>query len=126
MRPTVQTGVSGCLTQSIARGCAQVTKGAPHIILKLTHDERIHHMVDETVAAFGQRGIRCLAIARTLGGELRGLLREAVHRRSCAGCGWEASHQTPILGVCLGRSSSSRVFAPRPAAEPACYRPSHR
>ncbi|KAG2442961.1 hypothetical protein HXX76_003035 [Chlamydomonas incerta] len=45
----------------------KVTKGAPHIILKLTHDERIHHMVDETVAAFGQRGIRCLAIARTLG-----------------------------------------------------------
>ncbi|KXZ56375.1 hypothetical protein GPECTOR_1g332 [Gonium pectorale] len=44
----------------------KVTKGAPHIILKLTHDERIHKLVEVAVDAFGQRGIRCLAVARTL------------------------------------------------------------
>ncbi|EFJ47104.1 hypothetical protein VOLCADRAFT_105176 [Volvox carteri f. nagariensis] len=44
----------------------KVSKGAPHIILKLCPDQRVHHMVEETVSAFGLRGIRCLAIARTM------------------------------------------------------------
>ncbi|GLC35934.1 hypothetical protein PLESTB_000520900 [Pleodorina starrii] len=63
--PTVKR-TEGTIKDTRTGKVFKVTKGAPHIILKLTHDERVHHMVDETVAAFGLRGIRCLAVARTL------------------------------------------------------------
>ena len=48
----------------------KVTKGAPHIILKLTHDDKVAHQVHETVNALAERGIRALAVARTLPGSL--------------------------------------------------------
>lgn len=47
----------------------KVTKGAPHIILKLTKDEHVKHMTEQAVHAFGERGIRCLAVARTFPGK---------------------------------------------------------
>jgi H+-transporting ATPase len=43
----------------------KVTKGAPHVLLKLTSDEKLKAKVDTDVHAFGARGIRCLAVART-------------------------------------------------------------
>eukprot|EP01040_Poterioochromonas_malhamensis_P007402 gene7402-7984_t len=43
----------------------KVTKGAPHVILKLTHDEKIKAKCEHDVHAFGGRGIRCLAVAKT-------------------------------------------------------------
>lgn len=43
----------------------KITKGAPHVILKLTHDESVKHKCEHDVTALGQRGIRALAIART-------------------------------------------------------------
>lgn len=43
----------------------KVTKGAPHVILKLTHDEKIKQKCDADVHALGGRGIRCLAVAKT-------------------------------------------------------------
>ncbi|KAG2499210.1 hypothetical protein HYH03_002791 [Edaphochlamys debaryana] len=48
----------------------KVSKGAPHIILKLCKDEEVAHRVEETVGAFGLRGIRCLAVARTMDNDL--------------------------------------------------------
>eukprot|EP01040_Poterioochromonas_malhamensis_P015735 gene15735-17668_t len=43
----------------------KVTKGAPHVLLKLTSDEKIKAACDHDVHAFGARGIRCLAVAKT-------------------------------------------------------------
>eukprot|EP01012_Entosiphon_sulcatum_P038967 TRINITY_DN508_c0_g1_i1.p1 TRINITY_DN508_c0_g1~~TRINITY_DN508_c0_g1_i1.p1 ORF type:complete len:933 (-),score=160.22 TRINITY_DN508_c0_g1_i1:390-3188(-) len=43
----------------------KTTKGAPHIILKLTSDEQIKHQVEKDVHRFGERGIRSLAVAKT-------------------------------------------------------------
>ncbi|RYG70090.1 plasma-membrane proton-efflux P-type ATPase [archaeon] len=43
----------------------KTTKGAPHVILKLTHDEKIKHKVEHDVHTFGGRGIRALAVAKT-------------------------------------------------------------
>lgn len=46
--------------------CAQVTKGAPHIILKLVADAaEVVHAVECKVTELGTRGIRALAVART-------------------------------------------------------------
>jgi H+-transporting ATPase len=46
--------------------CFKVTKGAPHILLKLSSDdESIKKKCEADVTRFGQRGIRCLAVART-------------------------------------------------------------
>lgn len=56
------------------------TKGAPHIIMKLLDQEadaQVIHAAERQVANFGQRGIRCLAIARQVEGDrwrLLGLL----------------------------------------------------
>ncbi|GFR41407.1 hypothetical protein Agub_g2090 [Astrephomene gubernaculifera] len=44
----------------------KVSKGAPHIILKLIKDPHMCEIVEHSVAGFGQRGVRCLAVARTL------------------------------------------------------------
>ncbi|GLI68820.1 hypothetical protein VaNZ11_013324 [Volvox africanus] len=62
--PTVKR-TEGTIRETATGKVFKVTKGAPHIILKLCNDSRVHHMVEETVSAFGLRGIRCLAIART-------------------------------------------------------------
>eukprot|EP01039_Chlorochromonas_danica_P022356 gene22356-biopygen7779 len=43
----------------------KVTKGAPHVLLKLTNDEAIKERCEHDVHALGARGIRCLAVAKT-------------------------------------------------------------
>lgn len=44
----------------------KVSKGAPHIILKLVNNPNVTNIVDRHVQSLGERGIRCLAVARTL------------------------------------------------------------
>ncbi|GIL72639.1 hypothetical protein Vretimale_4385 [Volvox reticuliferus] len=63
--PTIKR-TEGTIRDTSTGKIFKVTKGAPHIILKLCKDSRVHHLVEETVSAFGLRGIRCLAIARTI------------------------------------------------------------
>lgn len=48
----------------------KTSKGAPHIILGLLHrdQEDIHTMVEKDVARLGEKGIRSLAVARTMPG----------------------------------------------------------
>lgn len=48
----------------------KTTKGAPHVLLKLLGDdaEHVKHAVEQDVKSLGARGIRCLAVARTLPG----------------------------------------------------------
>ena len=41
----------------------RVTKGAPHVLMRLTEDRAIHEKVESAVHAFGQRGIRSLGVA---------------------------------------------------------------
>eukprot|EP00899_Mesostigma_viride_P020054 jgi/Mesvir1/2804/Mv13910-RA.2 len=49
----------------------KVTKGAPQIVMKLIHNKaEIGAAVDEEVMAFAARGIRSLAIARTVPGDI--------------------------------------------------------
>jgi H+-transporting ATPase len=43
----------------------KVTKGAPHILMGLTNNDTIRNKIETDVAAFGLRGIRCLAVAKT-------------------------------------------------------------
>jgi H+-transporting ATPase len=43
----------------------KTTKGAPHVLLKLTKDEAVMKQVEADVQRFGQRGIRALAVAKT-------------------------------------------------------------
>lgn len=43
----------------------KVTKGAPHILLKLEKDHRIHEECEKATTDLGSRGIRCLAVAKT-------------------------------------------------------------
>ena len=46
----------------------KVSKGAPHILLKLLtgpSSHAMHEAVESDVRALGTRGIRCLAVART-------------------------------------------------------------
>ena len=43
----------------------KVTKGAPHVLLKLCKNTEIHHRCDKDVNALGKRGIRALAVAKT-------------------------------------------------------------
>ena len=60
----------------------KTTKGAPHVLVKLVRDgghadEAIVKRIEEDVHAFGLRGIRCLAVAKTTEGgwfEMLGLL----------------------------------------------------
>jgi H+-transporting ATPase len=41
----------------------RTSKGAPHVILKLTSDAKVHHHCEQDVTALGSRGIRALAVA---------------------------------------------------------------
>jgi len=43
----------------------KTTKGAPHVILKLTTDEEVKHRCESDVTKLGTRGILALAVART-------------------------------------------------------------
>ena len=43
----------------------KTTKGAPHVLLKLTHDESVIRRCEEDVHKLGLRGIRALAVAKT-------------------------------------------------------------
>ena len=43
----------------------KVTKGAPHVLLHLVEDDTMTTRVENDVTALGERGIRCLAVART-------------------------------------------------------------
>lgn len=43
----------------------KITKGAPHILMELTNSDAIRNKIEIDVAAFGLRGIRCLAVAKT-------------------------------------------------------------
>ena len=45
----------------------KTTKGAPHVLLKLCHNDEVKHKCEADVHGFGSRGIRCLAVARTYG-----------------------------------------------------------
>ena len=48
----------------------KVTKGAPHILLALCgNDEAVKNKVETDVTSYGQRGIRCLAVAKTNGND---------------------------------------------------------
>lgn len=48
----------------------KVSKGAPHILLNLTNNQVITQQVERHIKDLGERGIRCLAVARTtLGNE---------------------------------------------------------
>merc|ERR1711871_651103 len=44
----------------------KVTKGAPHVLLKLVGDKAMEERVLKDVEGFGSRGIRCMAIAKTV------------------------------------------------------------
>eukprot|EP00475_Leptophrys_vorax_P036534 TRINITY_DN618_c0_g1_i1.p1 TRINITY_DN618_c0_g1~~TRINITY_DN618_c0_g1_i1.p1 ORF type:complete len:1011 (+),score=340.86 TRINITY_DN618_c0_g1_i1:202-3033(+) len=49
------------------------TKGAPHVLLKLLKgedSEQVHHAVEADVKSLGARGVRCLAVARTVPGNM--------------------------------------------------------
>lgn len=49
----------------------KASKGAPHIILNLLDKTKYSSIIDQVekdVHNFGERGIRCLAVARTMGG----------------------------------------------------------
>lgn len=76
----------------------KTTKGAPHIILKLTHNEEIIRKCEADVTSLGQRGIRALAVAKTNDNdewEMLGLLtfldpprhdtKETIHRAMAYG-----------------------------------------
>ena len=41
----------------------KTSKGAPHVLLKLTNDKKVHHQCEADVTALGSRGIRALAVA---------------------------------------------------------------
>lgn len=43
----------------------KTTKGAPHVILQLCRNKEVEKKVELDVHALGERGIRCLAVART-------------------------------------------------------------
>jgi len=43
----------------------RTTKGAPHVILHLVNDNRVREAVERDIHLFGERGIRCLAVAKT-------------------------------------------------------------
>eukprot|EP01038_Epipyxis_sp_PR26KG_P012711 gene12711-17047_t len=43
----------------------KTTKGAPHVLLKLTKDADVHARCEVDVSALGSRGIRALAVAKT-------------------------------------------------------------
>jgi H+-transporting ATPase len=43
----------------------KTSKGAPHVILKLIHNEIVTAAVEADIRALCERGIRCLAVART-------------------------------------------------------------
>jgi H+-transporting ATPase len=71
----------------------KVTKGAPNIVLELCHNaEELRPRVQQIIEELGARGIRCLCIARTVGGEwhMAGILtfldpprpdtKETIHR----------------------------------------------
>merc|ERR1711871_632364 len=48
----------------------KVTKGAPHILMALCgNDEDVKNKVETDVTSYGQRGIRCLAVAKTNGND---------------------------------------------------------
>jgi H+-transporting ATPase len=49
----------------------KATKGAPHILLHLIDDEDIKKAVEHDVELLGERGIRCLAVARTAGNDMK-------------------------------------------------------
>ena len=47
-------------------GYFKVSKGAPHVILHMSHNQdEIHDAVESTVNGFAMRGVRCLSVART-------------------------------------------------------------
>ena len=44
----------------------KVTKGAPHVLLKLVGDPEVEKKVTRDVEGYGKRGIRCMAVAKTI------------------------------------------------------------
>ena len=43
----------------------KVTKGAPHIISKLVNDHTVTEQMEKDVTLLGERGIRCISVAKT-------------------------------------------------------------
>jgi hypothetical protein len=62
--PIVKRTEGSVLDKSINKKY-KTTKGAPHIILKLTHNEEVIRKCEADVTSLGQRGIRALAVAKT-------------------------------------------------------------
>ncbi len=58
----------GTIRENVSKRVYKVSKGAPHILLKLLtgpSSHAMHEAVESDVRALGTRGIRCLAVART-------------------------------------------------------------
>jgi H+-transporting ATPase len=45
----------------------KTTKGAPHVLLRLCNNDEVKHRCEADVHSFGLRGIRCLAVAKSVG-----------------------------------------------------------
>eukprot|EP01036_Dinobryon_divergens_P022999 gene22999-31308_t len=43
----------------------KTSKGAPHVLQKLMNDPRVNELVEKDVKELGEKGIRCLAVAKT-------------------------------------------------------------
>eukprot|EP00607_Mallomonas_marina_P008991 CAMPEP_0182417028 /NCGR_PEP_ID=MMETSP1167-20130531/1463_1 /TAXON_ID=2988 /ORGANISM="Mallomonas Sp, Strain CCMP3275" /LENGTH=835 /DNA_ID=CAMNT_0024590299 /DNA_START=102 /DNA_END=2606 /DNA_ORIENTATION=+ len=57
----------GTVTDTKTNSTFKVTKGAPHVLLKLVEDpdKSIEKMVMKDITEYGERGVRCLAVAKT-------------------------------------------------------------
>lgn len=63
--PTVKR-TEGTIHDKITGQVFKVSKGAPHVILKLVNNSQVTALVDKHVQSLGERGIRSLAVARTV------------------------------------------------------------
>ena len=55
----------GTVRESVSTELFKVTKGAPHVLCNLIDDIQVTKSVERDVLSFGERGVRCLAVART-------------------------------------------------------------
>ena len=63
--PTVKR-TEGTVRDTLTNITFKTTKGAPHIILKLINNSNISAQVERDVYELGERGIRSLAVAKTI------------------------------------------------------------
>ena len=55
----------GTVRDKVTGETYKTSKGAPHVLLKLTKDQAVAARVMKDVEELGERGIRCLAVAKT-------------------------------------------------------------